>query len=250
MAGLVPATHVFDLVFKTWRPTTSAGMTRLLTFLADAVECLRKTFERILVDRQRTAAGSSFHRQFRALAHGIHHTRLFGHVLDPGAVVLSVHRELGSTYLCRGVRAGLERIADRYRDLVPDVVGGAGRDEHVGRIALAALRLGLRRFRLAEHETYLIAAGGGGVGAPIGVLPEQLGLPLGARRGRLGRRRGCRGCGRRARRTHGRSLRGRGGRRTWRLLRKSSKSHKTASNAGQRSWNKTGHKVSSLSFSI
>src|SRR5262245_18300491 len=204
MAGLVPATHVFDLALKTWMPATSAGMTRLLAFLADAVECLRKTFERILIDRQRTAAGSSLHRQFSALAHGIYHTRLFGHVLDPGAVVLGVHRELGGTYLCRCVRAGLERIADRYRDLVPDVVGGAGRYEHVGWIALTAVPLGLRRFRLAENQTYLVASGGGGVGAPIGVLPEQLSLPLGARCGRLGRGRCCRGCGRRARCTRGR----------------------------------------------
>jgi hypothetical protein len=64
-------------------------------------------------------------------AHGIDHARLFGDVPDPGAVVLSIHRKLSGTDLGSGVGAGLERIADHDRDLVPYILARAGRDEDV-----------------------------------------------------------------------------------------------------------------------
>ena len=90
--------------------------------------------------------------------HGVEHARLIGNVLDPGAVVLRVHRELDSPNLGGRIRAGLERIADDHRHLVPDVLGRTRRHEDVGLVALAPDRLGLGRLRLAEREADLGAA--------------------------------------------------------------------------------------------
>ena len=80
--------------------------------LLDLVERLCEPLERILVGRRRAAAGGALHRQIGALAHGVDHARLLGDVLDPGAVVLRVHRELGGADLGGRIGAGLERIAD------------------------------------------------------------------------------------------------------------------------------------------
>src|SRR5262245_59350152 len=117
----------------------------LLALLLDLVERLGQALERILVGRRGAAAGGALHGQVGALAHGIDHARLLGDVLDPGAVVLRVHRELGAADLGGGVRAGLERVADDDRHLVLHAFGGAGGDEEIGRIALASLRFGLGR---------------------------------------------------------------------------------------------------------
>src|SRR5262249_29142307 len=88
-----------------------------------------------------------------------------------------------------GVRIGLERIADDHRHLVLHLLGGTGGDENVGGIALAPFRLGLRRLRLGERKADLVAAGRGGIGAPIAVVAEQGGLRVarGGRRRRCGR---------------------------------------------------------------
>src|SRR5262249_38073880 len=143
------------------------------------------------------AARGSLHRQIGALAHGVDHARFLGDVLDPGPIVLGVHRELGGADLGGGIRIGLERIADDDRHLVLHLVGGAGGHEDVGGIALAPFRLGLRRLRLGERKADLVAAGRGGIRAPVAVLAEQGGLRIarGCRRrrrgrGRFGRRRG------------------------------------------------------------
>src|SRR5262249_11998634 len=95
-----------------------------------------------------------------------------------------------------GIRIGLERIADDDRHLVLHFFGRAGGDEDVGRIALAPFRLGLRRLRLGEREADLVAAGRGGIRAPVAVLAEQGGLRIACcrrrrcGRGRFGRRGG------------------------------------------------------------
>src|SRR5438132_577325 len=78
---------------------TTYELFALLAFLLDFVEGLGEALERILVGRGRAAARGALHRQVGALAHGIDHGRLLGDVLDPGAVVLRVHRELFSTDL-------------------------------------------------------------------------------------------------------------------------------------------------------
>src|SRR5258707_7020597 len=151
---------------------TTYELFALLAFLVDFVEGLGEALERILVGRGRAAARGALHRQVGALAHGIDHGRLLGDVLDPGAVVLRVHRELFSTDLGGGVRAGLERIAYDDRHLVLHVLGRAGGDEHIGRIELAAGRLWLSYLRSCEREADPVAAGRGDIGAPIAVLTE------------------------------------------------------------------------------
>src|SRR5258708_14345966 len=149
---------------------TTYELFALLAFMLDFVEGMGEALERILVGRGRAAARGALHRQVGALAHGIDHGRLLGDVLDPGAVVLRVHRELFSTDLGGGVRAGLERIADDDRHLVLHVLGRAGGDENIGRIALAAGRLGLGRLRLGAPEADLVSAGRGDKGAPMASL--------------------------------------------------------------------------------
>src|SRR5262249_27952615 len=142
----------------------------------DLVERLSEALERVLVGRLGAAARGSLYRQVGALAHGIDHARLLGNVLDPGPVVVGVHRELGGADLGGGVRIGLERIADDDGHLVLHLLGGTGGHEDVGRIALAPLWLGLGGLRLGEREADLCAAGRGGIRAPIAVLAEQGGL--------------------------------------------------------------------------
>src|SRR5262249_45031217 len=110
----------------------------LLALLLDLVERLGEALERVLVGRGGAATGGALHRPVGALAHGVDHARLLGDVLDPGAVVLRVHRELGGADLGGGVGAGLERIADDHRNLVLHVLRRPGGDEDVGGVALAA----------------------------------------------------------------------------------------------------------------
>src|SRR5215471_17949670 len=71
----------------------------LLALLLDLVERLGEALERILVGRLGEAARGSLHRQVGALAHGVDHARFLGDVLDPGPIVLGVHRELGGADL-------------------------------------------------------------------------------------------------------------------------------------------------------
>src|SRR5262249_61588499 len=152
----------------------------------------------ILVGRLGAAARGSLHHQVGALAHGVDHARFLGGVLDPGPVVLGVHRELGAADLGGGIRIGLERIADDDRHLVFHLIGGTGRDEDVGRVALAPFRLRLRRLRLGGREADLVAAGRGGVRAPIAGFGREGGVriaPGGPRRRRGGGRVCLRGGG-------------------------------------------------------
>src|SRR4029077_17341302 len=79
--------------------------------------------------RLRATLRGSFHRQVGAFAHGIDHASLLGDVLDPGAVVLGVHRELGGADLGGGVRIRFERISDDDRYLVLYLLGGTGGKE-------------------------------------------------------------------------------------------------------------------------
>src|SRR2546429_9737497 len=97
----------------TWR-CLHAG---LLALLLDLVERLGAALERILVGRLGAATRSSLHRQVGTLAHGVDHARFLGDVLDPGAIVLGVHGELGGADLGGGIRTGLERITDDDRYL-------------------------------------------------------------------------------------------------------------------------------------
>src|SRR5262249_10955317 len=192
-APLIIDTNPFERGLS--RKTTERGIRSnigdgaLLALLLDLVERLGEALERILVGRLGAAARSSLHRQVGALAHGVDHARFLADVLDPGAIVSGVHRELGGADLGGGIGIGLERIADDDRHLVLHLVGGAGGDEDVGRIALAPFRLGLRRLRLGEREADLVAAGRGGIRAPVPVLAEQGGLRIarGCRRRRRGR---------------------------------------------------------------
>src|SRR4029453_15808941 len=95
----------------------AAGIRDLPALLLNLVERLREALERNLVGRRGAAAGGAAHSQVGGLAHGVDHARLLGDVLDPGAVVERVHRELGAADLGGGVRRGLERIADDNRNL-------------------------------------------------------------------------------------------------------------------------------------
>src|SRR5260370_39707072 len=105
---------------------TTYELFALLAFLLDFVEGLGEALERILVGRGRAAARGALHRQVGALAHGIDHGRLLGDVLDPGAVVLRVHRYLFSTDRGGAFRPGLERIADDDPHLVLHAVRRPG----------------------------------------------------------------------------------------------------------------------------
>src|SRR5260370_29718781 len=138
----------------------------LLALLLDFLERLREPLERILVGRRRPATGCALHRQVGALAHGIDHARLLGDVLDPGTVVLRVHRELDSANLGGRIGAGLEWIADDDRHLVLYVVGRAGRDEDIGRIALAARRPALPGLPLGKRQAHLAPPRPGGPRRP------------------------------------------------------------------------------------
>src|SRR3954469_23331367 len=182
--GARPSTKADDP--RTMTPRRYSNLSELLALLLDLLERLRKPLERILIRRRGAAPRRPLHRQVGALAHGIDHTRLLGDVLDPGAIVLRVHRELDGADLGGGIGAGLERIADDDRHFVFHVFGRTGRDEDVGRIALASNRLDLRRLRLGKREADLAAAGRGGIGAPIAVLAQQGGLSGSGRRRRGG----------------------------------------------------------------
>src|SRR5258708_24297303 len=117
----------------TWRCLHPA----LLALLLDLVERLGEALERILVGRLGAAARSSLHSQIGALAHGVDHARFLAGVLDPGAIALGVHGELGGADLGGGSRICPERVADNHRHLVLHLVGGAGGDTEVGSSALA-----------------------------------------------------------------------------------------------------------------
>src|SRR5258708_20765691 len=97
----------------TWR-CLHAG---LLALLLDLIERLGEALERILVGRLGAAARSSLHRQVGALAHGVNHARFLADVLDPGAIALGVHRELGGADLGGGIPIVLER--DPLREHTP-----------------------------------------------------------------------------------------------------------------------------------
>src|SRR5262249_8198406 len=114
--------------------------------------------------------------QIGALAHGIDHARFLGDVLDPGTVVLGVHRELGGPDLGGSVRTRFERISDDDRYLVLDLVGGTGGNEQVRGTAPAAGGFQFRGLRFGERKADLVAAGRGGIRAPVCVLAEQSGL--------------------------------------------------------------------------
>src|SRR5262249_2045947 len=66
-------------------PQREADGEKLLALLLDLVERLGEALERVLVGRGGAATGGALHRHVGALAHGVDHTRLLGHVLDPGA---------------------------------------------------------------------------------------------------------------------------------------------------------------------
>src|SRR5262249_55044832 len=85
---------------------------RLFALLRGAVEGLAEALERIAVGGLRAARRGALDDQVSVLAHGLHHARLFGRILDPGAVILRVHRELGGTDLHGGVGARFEAVAD------------------------------------------------------------------------------------------------------------------------------------------
>src|SRR5262249_20853379 len=144
----------------------------LLALLLDLVERLREPLECILIGRLRAAAGRAFHRQVGALAHGIDHARFLGDILDPGTVVLRVHRELGGADLGGGVRTRSERIPYDDRYLVFYLVGGPGGNEQVRGTARTTRGLHCRGLRLGKREAELVAAGRGGIRAPVGVFAE------------------------------------------------------------------------------
>src|SRR5258708_25246904 len=131
----------------TWRCLHPA----LLALLLDLVERLGEALERILVGRLGAAARSSLHRQIGALAHGVDHARFLAGVLDPGAIALGVHGELGGADLGGGNRIGLERVADNDRHLVLHLVGGAGGHADRGRVALSRLPLRPSLLSLLAH---------------------------------------------------------------------------------------------------
>src|SRR5260221_7090552 len=87
----------------------------LLALLLDLIERLREPLERILVRRLRAAARGALDCDVGALAHGVDHARLLAHIFNPGAVVLSVHGELGGPDLGCGVGTGFEGVADDHR---------------------------------------------------------------------------------------------------------------------------------------
>src|SRR5260370_2853225 len=95
----------------------------LPALLRGAVEGLGQSLERIAVDRFRAAAGGAAHDEVGALAHGIDQPRLLGRILDPGAVALGVHGELGGADLGGRVGRALERIAADNPELFPHVLG-------------------------------------------------------------------------------------------------------------------------------
>src|SRR5207237_10847409 len=138
--------------------TRSRSLRRLLAFLLGAVERLRETLERVLVGRLGAAAGDALDGEVGALAHGIDHARLLGDVLDPGAVVLGVHRELGGADLGGGVRGRFERIPDDDRYLVFYLVGGTRRNEQVRGTARAARGFQCRGLRLRARKADIVSA--------------------------------------------------------------------------------------------
>src|SRR6476620_11873211 len=111
---------------RTMTPRRYSNLSELLALLLDLLERLRESLERILIGRRSAATRRALHRQVGAFAHGIDHTRLLGDVLDPGTIVLRVHRELDGADLGGGVGAGLERIADDDRHFVFYVFGRTG----------------------------------------------------------------------------------------------------------------------------
>src|SRR5215470_16074666 len=110
--------------------------------LIGALQCLGEPLERELVRTTGTTGGGALHGQVGAFAHGVEHAGLLRHVLDPGTVFLSVHRELRGSDLGGRLRAFLEGIADNDRHLIAHVLGRASRNEQKGRVARAAGRIG------------------------------------------------------------------------------------------------------------
>src|SRR5436853_3764038 len=99
---------------------SSASLARLLGTL----KRLGEPLERKLVGTAGTTCGSALHGQIGTFAHGVEHAGLLRHVLDPGTILLGVHRELRGTDLSRRFGAFLERIADDDRYLIAHVFGG------------------------------------------------------------------------------------------------------------------------------
>src|SRR5258707_102555 len=115
---------------------------------------------------------------------------LLAPILNPGAVVLSVHGELGGPDLGCGVGTGFEGVADDHRHLVFHLLAWPDRDEQVRLITLAPGGFHFRGLRLGEGKADLVATGQGGIGTPIAVLPKEGRLGIAGRGGG----RGC-GCG-------------------------------------------------------
>src|SRR6476620_9024800 len=103
-----------------WVPAF-AGTTASLALLRDAVERLGEALQRIAIGRFGTAPRFAGHDHVGAAPHRVDHARLFGGVLEPGAVGLRVHRVLVRADVDVCLRTGLERIADHDRNLVAHV---------------------------------------------------------------------------------------------------------------------------------
>src|SRR5262245_58297508 len=100
-------------------PAASASLRPLFTFLRSAVERLRNALERERVGGRGSLRGLGLDHGVAGLAHGLDQPRLFGGVLDPGAVVLGVHREAAAADGHGRFGVGLEGIAgDQNRNLV------------------------------------------------------------------------------------------------------------------------------------
>src|SRR5215831_2052129 len=158
-------------------------------FLPDLVERQREAFERIHIGAHGPFGGRALDHKILAFAHGFDQLGLLGGILHPSAVRLGIHRIVPARDFNVGVAVGLEPVTEDDRNLILDLFGRPGGNEHVRRIARPVGRQRGRIGWLGKCKTDLFASRTRRIGAPVAILPKQGRLRRSCSRRRYGRSR-------------------------------------------------------------